>query len=117
MARGIAKARIVTLLAAALAAERGSAAGPSEPVEVVATRSGFKPKVLNVRKGETLRLRLKTGDVEHCFALDALRIEKRLLPGKTVSIEIVPERPGTYPYHCCLEPDAEVMRGQLVVSE
>jgi plastocyanin len=115
-AGGIARRLGRSLLAMLLAAPAGAAGAP-DSVELVATRAGFKPKLLNVRKGETLRLRLRTADVEHCFALDAFRIEKRLLPGKTVSVEIVPERAGTYPYYCCLEPDAEVMRGRLVVSE
>jgi cytochrome c oxidase subunit 2 len=105
--------------AAAESAQRpGAYSGPAdEPIEVVATRSGFRPKVVNANRGEPLRLVLSTADEEHCFALDAFRIEKRLVPGKPVTIELTPHRVGTFPYHCCLEPDDDDMKGNLVVKE
>ena len=49
----------------------------------MATKAGFKPKVLKLRKGDTTHLVLKSGDgEEHCFAVDELRIEKRIRAGK-----------------------------------
>jgi len=103
---------------AAGAPEPGRAHAPeSGPIEVVASRAGWKPRVLNIRKGEPLRLVVRTGDDEHCFALDAFRIEKRLRPGKPVSVELTPDRAGTFPFHCCLEPDSSAQRGKLVVAE
>jgi cytochrome c oxidase subunit 2 len=114
---------IVCALAGTTAAgppEPGRALAPeSGPVEVVASRAGFKPRVLNTRKGEPLRLVVRTADDEHCFALDAFRIEKRLRPGKPVSVELTPDRAGTFPFHCCLETGsaAETEKGQLVVTE
>lgn len=86
-------------------------------VEVVVSNGGFRPAQLTVRKGETLRLRLVASDVEHCFAIDALRIEKRVVPGKRSLVELVPDKAGTFPFHCCLEPGNEALRGRLVVSE
>ena len=88
-----------------------------ESVELVASKSGYRPKTLNARKGEPLRLVLKTADDEHCFALDALRIEKRIRPGKPVTLDLTPDRVGSFPFYCCLEPDNEAMRGRLVVTE
>jgi hypothetical protein len=35
--------------------------------------------VVNVRKGQPVRLLLSSADGEHCFALDAFRIEKRVV--------------------------------------
>src|SRR5262249_20858893 len=80
---------------------------------------GLRPRVLDTRKGEPLRLTVRTADDEHCFALDAFRVEKRLRPGKPVSVEITPDRAGTFPFHCCLESGsaAETERGELVVAE
>jgi cytochrome c oxidase subunit 2 len=88
-------------------------------IEVVASKAGFRPRVVTVRKGETVRLTLRTADQEHCFALDAFRVEKRLRPGRTIAVEITPEKAGTFPFHCCLESGsaAEAERGQLVVTE
>ncbi len=91
-------------------------AGAAE-LEVTVSNRGFRPAQLAVRKGETLKVVLVSADREHCFALDALRIEKRVLPGKRTPVEIVADRLGTFPFHCCLEPENEALRGRLVVSE
>ena len=55
----------------------------SGTVDLSVSGNGFQPKVVNVRKGETVRLQLTSADGEHCFALDAWRIEKRIRPGQT----------------------------------
>ncbi len=70
-----------------------------------------------LRKGETMKVQLMSADREHCFAVDALRIEKRVLPGKRTPVEIVADKAGTFAFHCCLEPANEALRGRLVVSE
>ena len=88
-----------------------------EATELVASSRGFKPDVLNLRRGETVRVALSTADVEHCFAVDALRIEKRIVPGRKTFVELTPDRAGTFPFYCCLEPGREALRGRLVVSE
>jgi heme/copper-type cytochrome/quinol oxidase subunit 2 len=101
-----------------LAAVTGLPASP-EVVELVASREGFRPKVVNARKGDALRLRLSSADDEHCFALDAFRVEKRIRPGRTVTVDLTLERAGTYPFYCCLETGeaAQVQHGRLVVVE
>jgi heme/copper-type cytochrome/quinol oxidase subunit 2 len=92
-------------------------ASGQDAVEVVASRDGFRPSAVEVRRGETVRLVLSTADVEHCFALDDFRIEKRIVPGRKTSVELTPDRTGSFPFYCCLEPRQERMRGRLVVSE
>lgn len=94
-----------------------AAAPAQDEVEVVAAREGFRPKALKVRKGETVRLLLTTTDEEHCFAVDAFRVEKRIVPGKTTTLDLTPDRVGSFPFYCCLEPASEAMRGRLVVAE
>ena len=86
---------------------------------MTASREGFRPRIINVRKGETVRLVLGTADGEHCFAVDAFRIEKRILPGRTTSVDLTPDRVGTFPFYCCLESGkaAEVEQGRLIVTE
>ena len=99
----------------------GSAfAGPvADTVDVVASERGFEPRVINVHKGEPVRLRLTTSDREHCFAIDALRVEKRIVPGKATILELTPGKAGTFPFSCCLETGAaaEKEHGRLVVVE
>ncbi|HVR69428.1 MAG TPA: cupredoxin domain-containing protein [Vicinamibacteria bacterium] len=110
--------KTLALLATLVAGGAGSA-GPDETIEVVASRQGFSPRVVNVRKGQPVRLLLSTSDGEHCFALDALRIEKRIVPGRATVLDLTPERSGTYPFYCCLESGAAADRenGRLVIID
>jgi heme/copper-type cytochrome/quinol oxidase subunit 2 len=113
------RARLRAAALVALAAGAGPAGADPLPVEIKASHRGFRPAKVGLRKGEAVRIVLTTADGEHCFAVDALRIEKRIVPGRATSFDITPDRVGTFPYHCCLEsgPAAEVERGELTVSE
>ena len=94
-----------------------SGATGQDDVRLEASRNGFKPKAVSLRKGETARILLTTIDDEHCFAVDGLRVEKRIVRGKTTTLELTVDRTGTFPFHCCLEPESQAMRGRLVVTE
>jgi heme/copper-type cytochrome/quinol oxidase subunit 2 len=100
-------------------AEAGPAARDADIIEVVASEHGFEPRVINVHKGEPVRLRLTTADREHCFAVDGLRVEKRIVPGRATLLDLTPEKAGTYPFTCCIESGAaaEKEHGRLVVIE
>jgi heme/copper-type cytochrome/quinol oxidase subunit 2 len=115
--RGRRRAARTALAAAALLAA-GSAAR-AETVDLVASRSGFRPKVINVRRGENVRFQLTSADGDHCFALEAFRVEKRIRPGRATVVDLTPERAGTFPFYCCLEAGeaAEREHGRLVVTE
>ena len=97
----------------------GLAPPPDQPQDVVVSRSGFVPSVIQGRKGEAIHFRLTSRDQEHCFAIDAFRIEKRIVPGRTTAVDLTPEKAGTFPYYCCLETGAaaETERGRLVIAE
>jgi plastocyanin len=85
-----------------------------ESLKIVASREGFRPDEIRLRKGETFRLVLSTADEEHCFAVDALRIEKRIVPGKQTAFDLTPDKAGTFAFYCCLDPE---LKGRLVVAE
>ena len=107
-------------LASAIAAGAAVAAAPAEaPIEVRASRRGFEPSELTLRKGETARLVLTSTDGEHCFAIDALRVEKRIVPGRPTQLDLLPDRSGVFPFYCCLEKGdaAAAERGRLTVTE
>jgi plastocyanin len=112
--RALAMARLAAGVLLSLVA---AGAASQDDVRVEASRSGFKPKAVNLRKGETARILLTTIDDEHCFAVDGLRVEKRIVRGKTTTLELTVDRTGTFPFHCCLEPESQAMRGRLVVTE
>ena len=97
----------------------GLAPPPEQPQDVAVSRSGFVPSVIQARKGEAIHLRLTSRDQDHCVAVEASRVEKRVVPGRTTAVDITPARAGTFPYYCCLESGAaaETERGRLVVAE
>jgi plastocyanin len=88
-----------------------------EEIELVASNAGFQPALLRLRRGDPVRLKLRTQDGEHCFAVDAFRIEKRVVPGRATSVDLTPDRAGEFPFYCCLEPENAKLRGRIVVSE
>jgi cytochrome c oxidase subunit 2 len=96
-----------------------AAAAWTATVELVVSSEGFRPKVISVRKGDAVRLSISSADGDHCFALDAWRIEKRVRAGRPTVVDVVPEKAGTFPFHCCLETGAAAERehGRLVVTE
>ncbi len=93
------------------------AASAQETIDVTVSKGGFKPDTLRLRKGETARINLKTTDEEHCFAVDALRVEKRIQPGRVTSLDLTPDKAGSFPIYCCLEPENASLRGRLLVAE
>ena len=104
--------------AAALAFAAFVGAAPRESgLEIRASKRGFEPAVVNLRKGEPARLLLKADDEEHCFAVDEFRIEKRVVPGRPTTLDFTPDRAGTFTFYCCLEPDSKAMKGRLIVDE
>jgi heme/copper-type cytochrome/quinol oxidase subunit 2 len=109
------------LFAAALlvAGWSGATPAPDQTVSMVVTRDGFQPHEISVRKGETVRLAIKSGDGEHCFAVDDLRVEKRVLPGRITTVDVTPDKAGTFAFYCCLETGAaaDKQRGRLTVTE
>ena len=114
------RARVVPGLAIAvcgllsLGADGGA---PEVATNVVISGKGFRPATLNARKGEPLRLKLTTADHEHCFAIDELRVEKRVVPGRTTLLDLTPDKTGRFTIYCCLENGADAERAVLVVSE
>jgi heme/copper-type cytochrome/quinol oxidase subunit 2 len=81
------------------------------------SKSGFRPARVDVRRGEPVRLSITSADGEHCFALDAFRVEKRVVPGKATVLDLTPDKAGTFPFYDCLAPEGERREGQLVVAE
>ncbi len=95
-------------------------AGPAGPeVAVKVSKQGFQPSRITVRRGETTRLVLSAADGEHCFAIEAFRVEKRVVPGRPTRLELTPGHAGVFPFYCCLASGdaAKVERGELTVTE
>jgi cytochrome c oxidase subunit 2 len=107
------------LLTAALAAGHPAPGAQEGALELQASRGGFRPQQLTLRRGEAVQLTLRSADGEHCFAIDALRIEKRIVPGRATRLELTPARAGVFEFYCCVETGAAARgeRGRLTVVE
>jgi cytochrome c oxidase subunit 2 len=107
------------LLGLALGSARAASTGATaDRVEVTVSRQGFRPDRVTLRKGEPVRLSLTSSDGEHCFAVDAFRIEKRVVAGRPSVVDLTPDRTGTFAFYDCLaEPGGETKPGTLVVAE
>ena len=110
---------VLALAAPAFAVAPAAPARGGASVEVRASKHGFEPSRLTLRRGESVRIVLSSVDAEHCFAIDTLRIEKRIVPGRTTTLDLTPDRAGVFPFYCCLESGeaAATERGQLTVTE
>ena len=87
------------------------------PLVVEVSARGFEPSTLTAAKGDTIVIEVRSDGGEHCFAIDALRIEKRVLPDRPAVVELTPTKAGRFPFYCCVEtgPAAKAERGELVV--
>jgi cytochrome c oxidase subunit II len=87
-------------------------------IDVTASRFQFDPETISVAQGDSVRLRLRSADRSHAFAIKAFRV-KALIPegGETVTVEFVAEPAGTFAFTCaeyCGTGHSE-MKGRLVV--
>ena len=85
---------------------------------VVAKQWEFIPKVITVKKGDTVRLNLKSIDVTHGFKLDEYNINKRLDSGQEATVEFIADKAGEFTFFCnvpCGEGHKE-MTGTLIVE-
>ncbi len=79
---------------------------------------GWSGEEIVVQAGEPVRLRLRSEDVVHGFALAHLEIGvERIEPGKVVELDLTVEQPGRYRFYCDVwcGPQHYRMRGTLVV--
>ena len=62
---------------------------------------GFSPDRLQLRAGETVRLRLSSPDVVHGFTIPGLGVDVgEIYPGKVVEVDITPQKAGRYAFAC-----------------
>ena len=103
---------------AAWASQANGGAEPVRTIDVVASRFKFEPAIISVALGERIRLRLRSADRDHRFAIKAFQV-KALIPktGEPVTVDVVASRAGTFEFTC-----AEYcgighsgMKGRLVV--
>lgn len=78
----------------------------------------FDPETITVNEGDTVKLQITSVDVTHGFALSEFGINEFLEPGKTVNIEFIADKKGTFTFFCsvfCGSGHSE-MKGTLIVK-
>ena len=77
-------------------------AGGEEPrtITITAKRFEFVPSTITLKKGETVKLVVKSEDVTHGLFLRPLKIDTDLTPGETQEITVTPQATGTFTAIC-----------------
>lgn len=93
---------LALLLFSALAAAAGARDRADEPraIAITAKRFEFVPSTITLKKGETVRLVVKSEDVTHGLFLRPLKIDTDLTPGETSEITVTPQASGTFTAIC-----------------
>ncbi len=84
---------------------------------LVIGRGGWKPAVVETHKGAPLRFLVSAEEGEHCFAIDAFRVERRVVAGRDTRVDVVPDQVGTFAFYDCLAPEGRRAAGRLVVTD
>jgi len=90
-------------LVAGLLATAGPRAGAEESPRVIvitAKRFEFSPKEVTIKKGETVKLQIRSEDVVHGFFLRPLGIDKEVPAGETAEVTVTPQVAGRYRAIC-----------------
>lgn len=76
---------------------------------------GYKPSVIKIKKGQKTTIMLTRLDTNSCleeFVLPDFKIKKYLPVGKKVEIEITPDKPGEFAFHCGMN----MFHGKVIVE-
>ena len=69
-------------------------------IVITAKRFEFSPKEISLKKGETVKLQLKSEDVTHGFFLRPLGIDADIPAGQTAEVTVTPQEAGRYRAIC-----------------
>ncbi len=76
-------------------------AEPTERViKITAKAFEYIPNEITLKKGEPVVLELTSQDLFHGFNITDLGLRADLPPGKTARVQLIPDKTGTFPFHC-----------------
>ncbi|HEX2712076.1 MAG TPA: cupredoxin domain-containing protein [Candidatus Acidoferrales bacterium] len=92
---------LVLVAAGSFAARfRVGAAENPRLVTITAKRFEFSPSQITLKKGETVKLVLKSEDVTHGFLMKALAIDTDIPAGETAEVTFTPQTAGRFTTIC-----------------
>lgn len=108
----------VALLLCGIRAQ-ASAQGDTREIQMTAKKFEFTPNVIEVKKGDHVKLTITALDRDHGIALPAFGIKQRLKKGMPTVIEFDANKAGTFPFRCSVfcGMGHHQMKGKVVVKE
>ncbi len=78
----------------------------------------FDPAIITVKKGDKVRIKVKSIDVTHGFALPDFSVNENLEPGKEITVEFIADKKGEFTFFCSVicGTGHSGMKGKLVVE-
>ena len=95
-----------------------AAQGSVKEFTMIAKKWAFEPSEIRVSKGDIVKLKIKSVDVEHGFKLPDFGVDANLQPGQEVTVEFTADKAGTFTFSCnvfCGSGHSE-MEGTLIVE-
>ena len=90
---------LVTFICLALLSS-GNAQTSERVVKITARKFEYEPSEIHLKLGEPVVLELTSKDVIHGFNIPDLGLRADIEPGATVRVRLVPEKAGTFEFHC-----------------
>ena len=95
------------------------AAENEQVIQITAKRFEYSPKEITLKKGVPVVLEFTSLDRLHGFDCPGLKIRMDIHPGKVNRLRFVPDKAGTFPFHCdnFCGSGHEGMKGTITVTE
>jgi len=79
----------------------------------------FTPSTMTVKKGDTVRITFKSGDMMHDLKIDELGVATKILKtGEEDTVEFIADKVGAFEYYCSVGSHrAKGMKGTFTVTE
>lgn len=110
---------VVTVLTALFVSVAWSQTAGDQVIRITAKRFEYSPREITVKKGIPVVLEFTSLDRLHGFNCPGLSIRADIPPKKTTVLRFVPEKAGTFPFHCDVFCGSghEGMTGTIIVEE
>ncbi len=97
----------------------GLAAENERVIQITAKKFEYSPKEITLKKNVPVVLEFTSLDRVHGFNCPGLGIRMDIRPGKVNTLRFVPEKVGTFPFHCdnFCGSGHEGMKGMITVTE
>lgn len=108
-----------TAPAAETASDSPAMAADVKVVEIEGGAFYYKPNEIRVKKGEKVKVVMKSVDMMHDFVIDELGVKMPIAKsGETGTVEFTADQAGTYEFYCSVgQHRAQGQVGKLIVEE